>query len=97
MGHAARPHAGILRQGRQQPGRTLRIHVAQGRRGLAALLRGTPEEDVDDATARTLGAAQMALFTGLMTQWLTDPGQASTASEVVAGLRALTGIVDAHA
>jgi AcrR family transcriptional regulator len=67
---------------------------AQGRRGLAAILRSAPEDDIDDATARTLGAAQMALFTGLMTQWLTDPEQAPTASEIVAGLRALTGIVD---
>ncbi|KUJ65893.1 TetR family transcriptional regulator [Streptomyces albus subsp. albus] len=66
----------------------------QGRRGLAALLLGTPEDEVDDTATRTLGAVQMALFTGLMTQWLTDPGQAPGASEVVAGLRTLTGIVD---
>jgi AcrR family transcriptional regulator len=67
----------------------------QGRRGLAALLRSTSEDEVDDATARTLGAVQMALFTGLLTQWLTDPGQAPDAAEVVAGLRALTDIVNA--
>ncbi|MFE7235896.1 TetR/AcrR family transcriptional regulator [Streptomyces sp. NPDC002405] len=64
-----------------------------GRRGLAALLRGTPEDEVDDATARTLGATQLALFTGLMTQWLTDPDRAPRAPEVVAGLRALTHLV----
>ncbi|MET9859598.1 TetR/AcrR family transcriptional regulator [Streptomyces smyrnaeus] len=79
----------------------LRRHLAggqaQGRRGLAALLRSTPEDEIDDAAARTLGAAQMALFTGLMTQWLTDPEQAPDASEVVAGLRALTGIVNSDA
>ncbi|MDT0615939.1 TetR/AcrR family transcriptional regulator [Streptomyces lancefieldiae] len=69
---------------------------AQGRRGLAALLLGTPEDEVGDAAARTLGAAQMALFTGLMTQWLTDPDQAPDASEIVAGLRTITGIVEAH-
>ena len=67
----------------------------QGRRGLAAVLCGTPEERIDDVTARTLGAAQMALFTGVMTQWFTDPGAAPTASEVVAGLHALTGLVGA--
>ncbi|MEU6116780.1 TetR/AcrR family transcriptional regulator [Streptomyces sp. NPDC047117] len=66
---------------------------AQGRRGLAALLLSTPEDEIDDAAARTLGAAQMALFTGLMTQWLTDPEQAPDAAEVVTGLQALTGIV----
>ncbi|WP_369217080.1 TetR/AcrR family transcriptional regulator [Streptomyces flavofungini] len=65
----------------------------QGRRGLAALLRGEPEDEIDDATARTLGATQMALFTGLMTQWLTDPGQAPGARDVVSGLRALTPLV----
>ncbi len=31
-----------------------------------------------------------------MTQWLTDPDQAPDASEIVAGLRALTGIIDAR-
>ncbi|MDT0341964.1 TetR/AcrR family transcriptional regulator [Streptomyces litchfieldiae] len=67
---------------------------AQGRRGLAAILRGTPEDEVDDATARTLGAAHMALFTGVLTQWLTDPDQAPGAAEIVSGLRELTGIVN---
>ncbi|MEU5959383.1 TetR/AcrR family transcriptional regulator [Streptomyces sp. NPDC047525] len=73
--------------------RYLATGQAEGRRGLAALLRGTPEDAVDDATARTLGSAQLALFTGLMTQWLTDPDQAPRASEVVTGLRALTRLV----
>ncbi|QES42374.1 MULTISPECIES: TetR/AcrR family transcriptional regulator [Streptomyces] len=69
----------------------------EGRRGLAALLLGRPEDEIDDATARTLGAAQLALFTGLMTQWLTDPDQAPRAPEVVTGLRALGGIVGPRA
>ncbi|MDX2297444.1 MULTISPECIES: TetR/AcrR family transcriptional regulator [Streptomyces] len=64
-----------------------------GRRGLAALLLDADEGDVDDATARTLGAAQMALFAGLMTQWLTDPDQAPGATDITAGLRALAAIV----
>ncbi|WP_079148839.1 TetR/AcrR family transcriptional regulator [Streptomyces agglomeratus] len=67
---------------------------AQGRRGLAALLLNSPEDEVTDASSRTLGAAQMALFTGLMTQWLTDPAHAPDAREVVAGVQMLTGIVD---
>ncbi|MFF2777530.1 TetR/AcrR family transcriptional regulator [Streptomyces sp. NPDC058052] len=70
---------------------------AEGRRGLAALLLDTPEDEIDDTAARTLGAAQMALFTGVMTQWLTDPGQAPDASAVVAGVRALTTLVDSGA
>ncbi|MER5185039.1 TetR family transcriptional regulator [Streptomyces sp. NPDC002896] len=70
---------------------------AQGRRGLAAVLCGTSEDEVDEAIARTLGAAQMALFTGVMTQWLTDPDQAPTAAEVVGGLHALTSLVEDRA
>ncbi|MEU9790703.1 TetR/AcrR family transcriptional regulator [Streptomyces sparsogenes] len=66
---------------------------AQGRRGLAAVMCGRSEEEVDDVTVRTLGATQMALFTGVMTQWLTDPGSAPTASEIVSGVRALAGTV----
>ncbi|MFE7329690.1 TetR/AcrR family transcriptional regulator [Streptomyces sp. NPDC057565] len=66
---------------------------AEGRRGLAAILSGVDEDAVDDAAARTLGGVQMALLSGLMTQWLTDPGQAPTGADVVAGLRALARIV----
>ncbi|MEV4499962.1 TetR family transcriptional regulator [Micromonospora arborensis] len=66
---------------------------AQGRRGLAAILGGVEEDTVDDKAARTLGAVQMALLTGLMTQWLTDPDQAPTSADIVAGLRALARIV----
>ncbi|GAA4908006.1 TetR/AcrR family transcriptional regulator [Streptomyces coeruleoprunus] len=66
---------------------------AQGRRGLAALLLDTDENGIDDTAARTLGATQMALFAGLMTQWLTDPDHAPDAADITAGLRALTDIV----
>lgn len=38
---------------------------------------------------RTLGAAQLALMSGVMTQWLLDPEQAPSAAQVVAGLRAI--------
>ncbi|MEU6768243.1 TetR/AcrR family transcriptional regulator [Streptomyces sp. NPDC046853] len=69
---------------------------AQGRRGLAALLLGTPENEVTDTATRTLGATQMALFTGLMTQWLTDPDQAPHAPEIITGLHTLTDITDAR-
>ncbi|GII05333.1 TetR/AcrR family transcriptional regulator [Planobispora takensis] len=65
----------------------------QGRRGLAAILSGTEESQVDDTTARTLGAVQSALLVGLMTQCLTDPDHAPTGADVVAGLRSLARIV----
>jgi AcrR family transcriptional regulator len=66
---------------------------AQGRRGLAAVLGGVEEGAVSDEAARTLGAVQMALFSGLMTQWLTDPDQAPTGADVVSGVRALADLV----
>ncbi|MFC8208428.1 MULTISPECIES: hypothetical protein [Streptomyces] len=69
---------------------------ALGRQGLAAFLLGIFEDEAADTAVRTLGAVQMALFISLMTQWLTDPDQAPDASEIVAGLRALTGIIDAR-
>ncbi|GIH75738.1 TetR/AcrR family transcriptional regulator [Planobispora longispora] len=61
----------------------------EGRRGLAAMLTGTPEQAVPDDTARTLGSVQLALITGLIVQWLTDPDNAPSGADVVAGLRAL--------
>ncbi|MEV4895877.1 TetR/AcrR family transcriptional regulator [Nonomuraea sp. NPDC055795] len=66
---------------------------AQGRQGLAAILGGVEEDAAGDAEARTLGAVQMALLTGLVTQWLTNPGQTPAGADVVAGLRALARIV----
>ncbi|MFJ3905984.1 TetR/AcrR family transcriptional regulator [Streptomyces sp. NPDC090025] len=68
---------------------------AGGRRGLAAILGGVAEDEVDDTTARTLGAVQMALLTGLMTQWLTDPEQAPTGADMLAGVRALARVTGA--
>lgn len=65
----------------------------EGRRGLVAMLRGVEEDTVSDEDARALGSVQLALISGLLTQWLTDPEHAPTAGEVVAGLRALAGIV----
>ncbi|RKN41286.1 TetR/AcrR family transcriptional regulator [Streptomyces hoynatensis] len=67
--------------------------LAQGRLGLAATLGEVPEDEVGDAEARTLGAVQLALFSGLLTQWLADPEQAPSGADVVAGLRALAGLV----
>ncbi|WP_329089178.1 MULTISPECIES: TetR/AcrR family transcriptional regulator [unclassified Streptosporangium] len=71
----------------------LRQHLArgqrEGRRGLAAILAGVEEDAVGDDMTRTLGAAQLALMSGVMTQWLLDPEQAPSAAQVVAGLRAI--------
>jgi AcrR family transcriptional regulator len=63
--------------------------VEEGRRGMASLLTGVPEDQLDEKTVRTLGAVQMALMSGILTQWFTDPAHAPGPEEIVAGLRAL--------
>ncbi|GAA4181075.1 TetR/AcrR family transcriptional regulator [Streptosporangium oxazolinicum] len=79
----------------------LRQHLArgqrEGRRGLAAILAGVEEDAVGDDMTRTLGAAQLALMSGVMTQWLLDPEQAPSAAQVVAGLRAIVAGTDPEA
>ncbi|MEV3922654.1 TetR/AcrR family transcriptional regulator [Actinomadura coerulea] len=72
----------------------LRAQIAasqrEGRRGMAAMATGTSEEAVTERAARTIGSVQLALITGLMAQWMTDPEHAPTAAEVVEGLKALS-------
>ena len=64
----------------------------QGREGLAAGLLGIEESAVTEEVARTLGAVQSALISGVLMQHLLDPETAPTGAEVVAGLRALTAL-----
>jgi AcrR family transcriptional regulator len=66
--------------------------VRAGRSGMAALLSGVPEDQLDDATVRSLGSVQMALMSGVLTQWLTDPANAPSAEDIVAGIRALAAL-----
>lgn len=61
----------------------------QGREGIAAGLLGVEEPAVTEEQARTIGAVQSALISGVMLQHLLDPETAPTGAEVVAGLRAL--------
>ncbi|GAA3342651.1 TetR/AcrR family transcriptional regulator [Amorphoplanes nipponensis] len=63
--------------------------MEQGRRGLAALLTGRDEDTIDEPTVRTVGSVAMALMSGVLTQWLTDPARAPSAEQVAAGIRAL--------
>jgi AcrR family transcriptional regulator len=65
--------------------------MEQGRRGLAALLTGRDEDTLDERTVRTLGSVSLALMSGVMTQWLTDPAHAPSAEQIAAGVRALSG------
>lgn len=59
----------------------------EGRRGLAALITGIPEEDLDERDERTLGGLYETLLTGLMMQYLFNPEGALTADELTEGMR----------
>lgn len=61
-----------------------------GREGLAALLGGDSTAD----TTRSLGSVQLALLTGVMMQWLIEPKNAPTSTEIIDGLRALANIIE---
>ena len=63
--------------------------MEQGRSGLAAILTGRDEQTLDEQTVRTVGSVGMALMSGVLTQWLTDPARAPSAEQVAAGIRAL--------
>ncbi|MFY7069498.1 TetR/AcrR family transcriptional regulator [Nocardiopsis changdeensis] len=84
----------LFLQARRQPALRAQLTegVGQGWRGMAAILLSTPEEEVTDRSARTLGMAQTALMTGVMIQSLSDPENAPTAAEVLEGLRGLARI-----
>ncbi len=64
--------------------------MEQGRSGLAALLTGRDEATIDEQAVRTIGSVAMALMSGVLTQWLTDPARAPSAEQVAAGIRALS-------
>ncbi|MFF4368906.1 TetR/AcrR family transcriptional regulator [Streptomyces sp. NPDC001594] len=69
----------------------------EGRRGLIAMMTGTPEEQLTERDERTLGAVYQALLNGLMVQWLFDPASAPSGEEFTEGLRRLAqGIADAE-
>jgi AcrR family transcriptional regulator len=71
----------------------LRAQIAAGlqlgRSGMAAMVTGTPEDELDPETISGVGSVQMALMSGVMTQWLVDPEHAPSAEQIAAGLRAL--------
>jgi AcrR family transcriptional regulator len=63
----------------------------QGKRALAALLLGIPEDQVDERALRTIGALFFALISGLVAQWLLDPHRAPDAADVISAIR-MTGM-----
>ena len=66
--------------------------IREGRSGMAALLTGIPEGSIPADTVATLGSVQMALMSGILTQWLVDPATAPSAEQIAAGIRALAGL-----
>jgi AcrR family transcriptional regulator len=78
-------------QGEHQP--ELRAQIAdgmeQGRSGMAAMITGIPEDQLDPETIRGVGSAQMALMSGVMIQWLVNPATAPSAEQIAAGVRAI--------
>lgn len=71
----------------------LRAQIAggmrEGRSGMAALLTGRPEDSLPPGEVATLGSVQLALMSGVLTQWLVDPSTAPSAEQIAAGIRAL--------
>lgn len=81
----------LFMQAQRQP--ELRVALAegtaQGRRGMAAILDGVPEDEVPETSVRTRGSVQLALMSGVMIQHLSDPAAAPSAADVLEGLRSL--------
>jgi AcrR family transcriptional regulator len=62
-----------------------KVHVA--RAGLAAMFLDRDEKTLDDRTARTVGTFYHVLLSGLILQWLIDPGSALSARDLTESLR----------
>ncbi|MFK0259603.1 TetR/AcrR family transcriptional regulator [Streptomyces sp. NPDC090445] len=84
----------LFMQAQRQPElrSALAAGIAQGRRGVAAILDGVDEAEVAETSVRTLGTVQLALVSGVMFQCLSDPSSAPTAAEVLEGIQALAHI-----
>ncbi|MGW4689178.1 TetR/AcrR family transcriptional regulator [Streptomyces sp. NPDC004244] len=77
---------------------TLLASEPEGRRGLASMFTGIPEDELDERDVRTLGGLYQALLTGVMTQWLYDPEGAPTAQELTEAMRRVAeGLLGAKA
>ncbi len=63
--------------------------MREGRSGLTAGLLGVPEDTLDSQSARTIGALQLALMSGLLMQWTLDPDHAPAEHDITEGLIAL--------
>jgi AcrR family transcriptional regulator len=62
-----------------------KLHLA--RAGLAAMFLNQDESTINDHTVRTLGTFYHVLLSGLVLQWLIDPGSAMSAKDLTEALR----------
>lgn len=62
-----------------------KLHMA--RSGLAALFLHQDESTLSEETVRTIGTFHHVLLSGLIVQWLIDPGSALSAENLTAALR----------
>jgi hypothetical protein len=65
----------------------------QGRTGLAAGLLGIPEDTVAGPAELALGSVQLALMSGVLVQWLIDPGRAPDEQMVADGVLGLAACI----
>lgn len=69
--------------------------VAEGIEGGRALwaraLYGPEADRGDQGVARAVGSLHQALLSGVLVQWLIDPGRAPSAADLAAALRAIAG------
>jgi hypothetical protein len=68
--------------------------LQDGRLAWAQLLHGI-DPNAEPRKAQAVGSIHQALLTGVLVQWLTDPGRAPTAGDFAAGLRAIAGDIPA--
>lgn len=59
--------------------------------GLASILLGTTE--IDESTARTVGAVLAAMIPGIFSQWLVDPGRMSTGADLATGFKRIAALL----
>jgi AcrR family transcriptional regulator len=64
--------------------------LQDGRLAWARLLHGIDPE-AEPEKAQAVGSVHQALLSGVLVQWLTDPGRAPSASDLASGLRVVTG------
>ncbi len=63
----------------------------EARSGLAAMVLGQPEDDLDEGAIRSVGSLNLALMTGVIAQWLLDPDRSPSGADLADGLRAIAG------